>query len=230
MLEPLFSSASCARGASTTPMGLQTHQSISSSFQKTILVVDNAIEKDRNPKAWNLYRRKTNVMDKCKSNLPSHNMAPKKVWRWLKHSPICQMLHKIMLRFYNHQRFSAEDRQRGGLCRRGKKLNRRRQQSATRALRRPPNFFRLPCPKKSADRRDSRFASKSRKKKGKLLGSFLWVISMILSFTPTIGMGVFMVFVYKINFECFFSVRALVLLGYTLMLRLLARGKTQALA
>jgi hypothetical protein len=53
---------------------------------------------------------------------------------------------------------------------------------------------------------------------------------MILSFTPTIGMGVFMVFVYKINFECFFSVRALVLLGYTLMLRLLARGKTQALA
>jgi hypothetical protein len=50
MLATLFSSTSCARGASTTPMGLQTHQSISSSFKKTIPVVENVIEKDRTPK------------------------------------------------------------------------------------------------------------------------------------------------------------------------------------
>jgi hypothetical protein len=50
MLATLFSSASCARGASTTPWGYKPINPFQVLSKKTILVVDNVIEKDRTPK------------------------------------------------------------------------------------------------------------------------------------------------------------------------------------
>jgi hypothetical protein len=86
------------------------------------------------------------------------------------------MLRKIMLRFQQTTRDSQRktDRSReGGLC--SRKSSSDGGSNQLRALRRPPNFFRLPCPKKvlTDEMVSSRRRTRERKRKRK--GNFLEV-------------------------------------------------------